>query len=719
MTTVSIYSNIRQVTGTNEIPVDILLDQIRDGKYQDDVLAVRNGRKEKDTLVAVCLSGKFSERRITGLIQHSGYICIDIDDVDPEEAKSLLCVDRHVYAAFVSAGGHGLAVLFKINPEKHAEAFEGLQEYLYKNYQFVVDPSCRDVSRARFVSWDPHLYINAHADKFTLYPKKEPPALKKVQEVIYVQSDFDAVVREIESNRIDLTDSYQAWLRIGFALVDKFGQSGRDYFHRVSQFNAGYKYELCDRQYNNCLKAKRSGVTIATFYYYAKQAGLQTVSTRTQKIATVAKNIKKSGSTQQEAARMLQEADGIDAEESGPIIAQVWAGAHVENDDSLITQVEEWLRYNYSLRRNVITRFIELDGRPLEDRDINTIWKETAKAIEKASKDMVKNIIHSNFTPDYNPFDEFFEKYQHIRPTGVIDEYFACIESDTGTEGTADFFPDFAQYYGKRWLVGMIATIYGKPSPLELVLSGPQGNGKTEFFQRMLPDELFQYVAECKMDNGKDDEILMCKKLLLIDDERSGKNKKEEAKHKATLSKQYITVREPYGHASVTMKRIATFGGSTNIKEVLRDPTGNRRIIPIHVLKIDFDRIDKVDRIQLIMEAYWLWKDGFAWELSSKDVAMLNAHTSSFENNSSEFELLLSHFEYVTADYHPSGIWMSYAEIITYLERLESVKINRDQLMKEANRLGWKTRCRKKSGVVSKVLYLIQKRQQVTGVTGG
>ncbi|MBV7534072.1 VapE domain-containing protein [Chitinophaga sp. sic0106] len=709
MTTISIYSNIKQVKGDNEIPVDLLLENIRDGKYQDDVLAVRNGQKDKTNLVAVCMSGRFSERRITGLIKHSGFLCIDIDDVDPEEVKSLLCVDRYVYAAFVSAGGKGLAVMFKINPDKHADAFEGLQEYLYTNYHIVVDPSCRDVSRARFVSWDPHLYLNEQSDRFVQYPKKQPASLRKVQEVVFVQNDFESIVQEIESRRIDLTGDYQAWLRIGFALADKFGQNGRQYYHRISQFHHKYKYELADRQYTNCLKAGRSGVTIATFYYYAKQAGLQTVSARTQKIATVARNIKKSGSTKAEAAKMLKDADGIDAEESGPIIDQVWAGAAVENDDSLITQVEEWLRYNYSLRRNVITRFIEVNGVPIEDRDMNTIWKETAKVYDKVSKDMVRNIIHSNFTEDYNPFDEFFERYQHIRPTGVIDEYFSCIQSDTGMEEGSEFFPDFVQYYAKRWLVGMIATLYGKPSPLMMVLSGEINTGKTEFFQRMLPAELQQYFAECKMERDKDDDVLMCKKILIFDDELSGKNKKEEAKLKSILSKQNITVREPYAHASVTMKRICTFCGTTNHKEILRDPTGNRRIIPVNVLSIDFTRIDEVDRIELIMEAYWLFKEGFKWELNKEDIERLNAHTTGFENYSSEYELLLTHFEYVPDNvYNPSGIWMTYADIITYLERYSTVRVNREQLMKEANRLGWKSKLKTVNGSTARRVCLVE-----------
>src|ERR1044072_1814222 len=304
--TVSIYSSIRQTKDGKEIPVDILLDYIREGQWQDDVLAVRNGKKDKATLAAACMSGVFTERKIAGLTRHSGLICIDIDDVDdPQELKSFLCPDKYVYAAFVSAGGKGLALLFRINPDKHAEAFEGLQEYLYTQYQVISDPSCRDVSRARFVSYDPYLYHNERAEKFCQYPKKQPAALKKIPEIVFVKSDFDNIVHEIVARRLDITDGYHAWLRIGFAIADRFAEAGRTYFHQVSQCNADYRPDLCDRQYTNGLKAKKTGITIASFYYYAKQAGIRLFSEQTKLIVQSATFAKKGARTKERVIKYL------------------------------------------------------------------------------------------------------------------------------------------------------------------------------------------------------------------------------------------------------------------------------------------------------------------------------------------------------------------------------------------------------------------------------
>ena len=54
----------------------------------------------------------------------------------------------------------------------------------------------------------------------------------------------------------------------------------------------------------------------------------------------------------------------------------------------------------------------------------------------------------------------------------------------------------------------------------------------------MLPKELRSYYAESKLDAGKDDEILMTQKLLIMDDEMGGKSKKEVKRLKELTSKQ-------------------------------------------------------------------------------------------------------------------------------------------------------------------------------------
>lgn len=87
-------------------------------------------------------------------------------------------------------------------------------------------------------------------------------------------SDVEHIIQQIEANQIDIATAYSDWRNIGFAFADEFGESGRDYFHRISRFYADYSANDCDRQFDNCLKAKGQGISLKTFFYHAKQAGI-------------------------------------------------------------------------------------------------------------------------------------------------------------------------------------------------------------------------------------------------------------------------------------------------------------------------------------------------------------------------------------------------------------------------------------------------------------
>ena len=90
----------------------------------------------------------------------------------------------------------------------------------------------------------------------------------------------EELVQWVEATGTDLTSTYEDWLKIGFALADEFGQAGASYFHRISKFYSDYDYQGCEKQYKQCLQGNGSGITIATLFHYAAQAGYQTTSYR-------------------------------------------------------------------------------------------------------------------------------------------------------------------------------------------------------------------------------------------------------------------------------------------------------------------------------------------------------------------------------------------------------------------------------------------------------
>src|SRR5690606_6713296 len=98
------------------------------------------------------------------------------------------------------------------------------------------------------------------------------------------QSDeVERIIQSIEANRTDITSTYSDWVNIGFAFSDEFGENGRTLFHRVSQFYPGYSTPECDKQFDNCLKSKGHGVSLKTFFYLAKNAGIDIAPPRPEK----------------------------------------------------------------------------------------------------------------------------------------------------------------------------------------------------------------------------------------------------------------------------------------------------------------------------------------------------------------------------------------------------------------------------------------------------
>lgn len=96
---------------------------------------------------------------------------------------------------------------------------------------------------------------------------------------ILINNDVEIIIKRLESSHTDITANYTDWRDIGFAFADELGESGREYFHRVSRYCPDYSRSACDKQYNNCLKARGHGVTIKTFFHLAQQAGISLVTT--------------------------------------------------------------------------------------------------------------------------------------------------------------------------------------------------------------------------------------------------------------------------------------------------------------------------------------------------------------------------------------------------------------------------------------------------------
>ena len=663
---ISSYKNIHDSQDT-DIELASFLEGVQSGKWQDIVFDVRNApTKEikdlkKKTAPLVTISGSFSARKDDAIRQHSGFIAIDIDNLEDAAAvKERIGADHYLYAAFLSIGGNGLCLIIKIDGTRHLDAFNGIAAYLYNEYQLIVDQSGKNVSRARFVSYDPFMLLNTKSATFKKYlPKKKEP---KHPKVMVIKTDFDAMIKQMDEKGINLCEDYSDWVRICYALVQEFQEQGRDYFHTLSSHSSKYNSLDCDSQFTACLKnhseTKSKKSSIGTIYFYAKQNGIDIYSEHTKAIARFTTSQKAAGLSKEAIIETLEKQGGFTAEESTEIVEQIVSKDIKFKSDSVSTDIAAYVN-TFDLRKNSITRNIELSGRPIDDSDINSIFLDSKAVFKESSKDLVTSILFSNRISTYNPLHEFFEQdlFQPINyKYPNLDLLIRSVKSDT---------PNYDMYI-TRWLLSAVASAYGIHSPLVLIFCGEkQGTGKTHWFRYLLPKELRYLFAESKMDAGKDDEILMCKKWFILDDEYGGKSKKEDKRLKELTSKEFINVREPYGRVSLDLRRLAVFCGTSNETQLLNDPTGNRRQIPLHILDIDHDLYNQCDKAALWRELYALFQTGAEYTILKEDIAKLNASTEMFKLSTPEDDLINKKLS--PSSETSIGEWMSLTDLQQYL----------------------------------------------------
>jgi hypothetical protein len=80
------------------------------------------------------------------------------------------------------------------------------------------------------------------------------------------QERVEAVIHQIVTNRIDITQDEPDWFRLACALANTFGEAGREYFHAISQFHPDYQSSNADRKYDHALKAGYGNISIGTFF---------------------------------------------------------------------------------------------------------------------------------------------------------------------------------------------------------------------------------------------------------------------------------------------------------------------------------------------------------------------------------------------------------------------------------------------------------------------
>jgi hypothetical protein len=264
-------------------------------KCVEEVRSIKDKKERSDKKVAILpyfVCATFSDsRRIGPNLQHAEMMILDYDNLGENylSIKEKVENDKDVFAAFESPSGKGLKVIFVFEePITTTGKYTAVYDYYSKQkdllYEVKSDPSCKDVTRACFLSYDQSIYINEKAALLSIKNIEDIKWLNtgnnKAQKVTNLNlkkindKEFQYLPAAVSYLR-EKIDNRACWIRCGLALAS-LGEPGRGYFHLLSA-NPNYNDDVItiDEKYDELLSRSRDKLNISSLFFEAINYGFE------------------------------------------------------------------------------------------------------------------------------------------------------------------------------------------------------------------------------------------------------------------------------------------------------------------------------------------------------------------------------------------------------------------------------------------------------------
>lgn len=342
-------------------------------------------------------------------------------------------------------------------------------------------------------------------------------------------------------------------------------------------------------------------------------------------------------------------------------------------------KLRDFLERRYEIRQNVVLNRLEyrhrysLDFlfRELDRRKINAIHHEACIEGIEPTFGEVQDLLNSTYTPLYNPIEDYLQKLPKWDKRDRITELAQMVPNDN---------PHWAQLF-YRWFLSMVAhwmvTDSVHANQTAPILVGAQGYRKSTFCRLLLPPALQEFFAD-SIDFRSNIEAERClSRFLLVNiDEFDQLSERQFAFVKHLFQKPATNIRKMRSETIGTQRRYASFIGTSNSHEILRDPTGNRRYVCVDVTA-PIRTEQPIQYEQLYAQAKYLIEHGERYWLNDEDEALVRATNQDFEVETPLDGLFLQMFS-VPKSEHEEGTWMSPTEILEVLSRHPLFKKERD-----------------------------------------
>ena len=348
---------------------------------------------------------------------------------------------------------------------------------------------------------------------------------------------------------------------------------------------------------------------------------------------------------------------------------------------SNIVNMMQLLKSRYDFRYNTVMKYVEYlpkekgwyGFQPVDPRVQKRMTLEVQLADIRVSIKDVRNFLESDYIKNYNPIDEYlfqcYDKWDgkdHIRALAR-------------TVPTAN--PHWADWF-YTWFLGMVDQWRGYShrqygNSVAPLLISKQGYNKSTFCRRLLPPELqWGYSDNLILSEKRQVYQAMAQFMVInLDEFNQISPQVQQGFLKNLIQLPTLKYKPPYGSHVMEFPRLASFIATSNMKDILSDPSGNRRFIGVE-LTGPIDVSVRPNYQQLFAQALSALNNGEKSYFDAQQVKLIMKSNSQFEIIQPIDQYFLLYFELVKDE--KEGEYLTAAEIFDYLKKQigSSLKVN-------------------------------------------
>lgn len=351
------------------------------------------------------------------------------------------------------------------------------------------------------------------------------------------------------------------------------------------------------------------------------------------------------------------------------------ADNHDDTPDSRIgKETRELIRFfedRYSFRMNKVMGYVEYQRKdkwhygwmPVDERVQNGMAMEARLAGLNIWDKDVHRYLRSSLVRPYDPIDEYLWS---VRGQWDGKDHIGRLARTVPNDN-----PHWEQWF-RTWFLGMVMqwrgrqTRYGN-SMVPLLIS-QQGYNKSTFCKSLLPPELqWGYTDNLVLSEKKSVLQAMSQFLLVnLDEFNQISPKVQEGFLKNLVQLASVKVKRPYGKHVEDFPRLASFIATSNVVDLLSDPSGNRRFIGVE-LTGPIDVSYHINYPQLYAQAITLLDQEKPYWLDERQTRLVMESNEKFQLRFPEEMYFSECFELPGTE--KEGQWMTAAAIHQTIKR--------------------------------------------------